>query len=194
MKKLFQTKLTLSAILLLSGCATHKVENSLKDGTPVCKLQTTAKIVRPGFVTNTSIFLGIKKINATTLKFWTLFTPGTPQTDPFEKPGVILKIYKNEKISNNYTLNGRKHPNSDLMDDGCFSENDIWNLKNPYVYFQSYKEKAVSFDVSTEQFENILSSDKTEILIQTHYTPLILTLDKDIKPSFLDFKVKCLSD
>ncbi len=191
MKKTSQAKLTLSIILLLSGCATHKVENSTNDGKPVCKLQTAAKIIRPGFVADTSVFLGVQKTNATTLKFWTIYTPGTPETNPVAKPGVILKTYSKEKLSNSYTLNGRKHPGSDSMADDSFSDKDIWNLKNPYVFFYAYKEKAVSFDVSTEQFENILSSDKTEILIQTHYAPFILTLDKDTKPSFLDFKAQC---
>ena len=192
MKKTSQAKLTLSIILLLSGCATHKVENSTNDGKPGCKLQTAAKIIRPGFVADTSVFLGVQKINTTTLKFWTLFAPRTPQTNPVEKPGVILKTYNKEKLSNSYTLKGRKHPGSDSMDDDFFSDKDIWNLKNPYVFFSAYKEKAVSFDVSIEQFEIILSSDKTEILIQTHYAPMVLTLDKDIKPSFIDFKTKCL--
>ncbi|AIK96982.1 hypothetical protein [Candidatus Odyssella acanthamoebae] len=186
---------------LLSCCTTPSiVKSSPTEKNFQCKLVNATATLRNqnlgqtvGLLTagiKQKVNFGIKKINGSLLKFWIKFLPRSAAVDPLERPGVILKLSLKGKAAQTYRLSGgQKHEgfSPEGFNQGNFSYDDIW----PSARY--FGEKAVSFDIRQDQFDQILKSDTVEFIIQTHYDPLIIFLEKESFSPLLDFKKECLS-
>jgi hypothetical protein len=182
--------------MLLVGCTPHLiVKSTTEKGEPICKL-VRARIFGSKYALGSfdrpKIYLGIKRLDSGILRFWIEFTPHSRKSDPMKKPMIILKLYKGEKITQEYLIqDGLTHEPLDLTSTHpSFSSAEIWPILTNY----NVDHKAVSFDVSNEQFANILNSDKIEILIQTQFNPVIMFIQKENFMPLLEFKSQCIVD
>jgi hypothetical protein len=192
---------------ILSGCSTHSI---VKDSG--CKL-TNAQMTHVENLYRGDPKLGIKKIDQETLKFWILISPKDPKLSPLEKPELILKLHKNNKMTQEIRISeGQRHlctnelfkeylersgNKSALLaeeqkNNKSFSSLDIWPHAKKYVSMHDLNQMAVSFDVSMDQFRKILDSDYVSVMIQTLSDPIVAALEKEQLLPLLEFKTTCL--
>ncbi len=199
-----QSKKIIFAFLsfLLSSCTSPSIIKSPStEKNFQCKLVGATARLRnqnlvqyPGLLTASighRVKFGIKKFDRSVLRFWIKFNPRSALLDPLEKPAVILKLYSKGQQVQSYRLpDGQKYEgftSPDKFKQEGLSYEDIWPAGR-YL-----GEKAVSFEVQQEQFEQLLRSDSVEFIIQTQYDPLIVSLEKEDFSPLLDFKKVCLS-
>lgn len=192
-----------SSILFLSGCTNHSIIKSASErGKSECKLVLAqAKLVTQNSAVYRGLLaqvrgriaqLGIKRLDDQNLRFWIEFVPLNPLEDPLGHPGVILKLYKSEKMIREDKLpDGQQHRVFEEPK-GDFSAQDIWPNASKGIYWRQLEEKAISFAISREQFEAILKADGAAFVIQTHYDPIIVGINKANFEPLLEFKQQCL--
>ncbi|MGL4426543.1 MAG: hypothetical protein ACRCUQ_02150 [Alphaproteobacteria bacterium] len=204
-------------IAFLSGCSHHKITQSkdLSTGEPVFKLES-APITGVKNLQGGHTKLGIKKTNKKTLACWIVFTTEDSKNTPLDKPDLIIKSYKNKKIIQEiqitkttkycaedyiFTLLTKKEakeisPKPETKQ--TISAKDIWPSYPSYTkrcglyalttLLNHSHEIAISFELSYDQFDSLLASDDTKILIQTYSEPIIASIEKEQLKPLLEFK------
>lgn len=187
---------------LLSGCTTHSIVKSSSKEDSTCKLvnaelRTLNSPKETLRISTKTINLGIKKLDSENLKIWLKFTPRSSKEDPLKNSNMILRSYKKGNIFQEYKMKGNLYSGGNaLAPDKSHKVKDIWSKSEIYtipILRQILNEKALEFIVSTEQFNTILDADETKILIETHYEPLIVLIEKEDLIPLKEFKQECLS-
>ncbi|MBW8309744.1 MAG: hypothetical protein K0M45_08975 [Candidatus Paracaedibacteraceae bacterium] len=172
--------------LFLTSCTTHSVVKSMtEDGKPFCKMVNgKAKLMNwnntgfPGLLTyaiKENVNYGLLKFNEDQLTVGINYFPRTAETTPLKKPAIILKTYHNSQLSYESKIeDSYRHEKTFLDGRRLFYTN------------------CLIFNITKEQFNKMVNADKTEILIQTHYDPLVLVIDKEHNSPLLDFNKQCL--
>lgn len=197
------------SVAALSGCSpNHLIQTTDSQGASVCKLYS-APVTSVQNLYLYGATLGLKKIDNNTLLAWIIFSPTDSRKTPLERPGVILKFYKNKKIVDEVRINdGRAHHYQDhfvlgvtdsdispLKKEKINISKEFWNFPLQYHFYTSLvgmNVMAVSFSLPQEVFHRILNSDHVEFLIQSHSDPIIASVEKDEFLPFIEFKKSCL--
>jgi hypothetical protein len=188
-------------IIFLSGCLSHKIITP-NDKDSSCKL-LSAEISPVKNMQPMGAKFSAKRIDSNKLIAWVLFTPLDSHKAPLDRPKIILRLKKNEKIVDEVSIEaGMKHKYGDeyrsfqemqqASSNDMISSKEIWPFPKEKVRLYVLSEMAVSFPLSRDLFDKILKSDSIQILIQTHSDPVIASLSQERLEPLREFGNTCL--
>ncbi len=169
---------------LISSCTNHSpISKSDENGESVCRLSNSpAKLINSNYAS-----IDLKRNGRNDLAMRISFHPRNPHEDPIKNPGIIIRTYKNNDINFDKKINSSESIFS--SDTQKITEKDFLSYRyNRYLL----NLRSFPFDLDKDIFERILLADKTEILIQTHYEPIIVVINEEDKALLAEFKKECL--
>lgn len=202
--------------LALTGCRTPSIENKVDPKTQraTCRLKD---LEIKGDRSISIPYLNIRREDDHSLQAWMTFYLLDGALGPKKEPELIIKAYQKKLLVQKWRLKGVGRHFLEVVEfsareqgklastppsvDSPVSAKEMWPQAfakdgTPSLAFDTLNynmgQKGVSFTLSLKQFEQLLSADKVEILIQTQERPIVVQWGPEEMKYLAGFQKTCL--